>query len=468
MNYFLKVSFILIIGILLMSLSMPKKDVKVVCQLEFASTNDSLSLFQFDGLGFELIKKIGHENQTFEFTVPKSKPTFYYIGTDNQNIKSIILGTEKNVEINGNFKKIRQITFTSEINNDYNKMMSDATTLKQKSIEERGNLVKLLQSGKDISSAAKKLAKIDQEKMILLQATKKKNKFLGNISTLYIYLSFHNNRGQYNQEIDYFGNEYFSLVDFSQDDFNRTPTVYDAILKYTTMLSKTRGLPKEKLEEFVDKLLKRIPKNTMAYKMGLGGVIGALGPKNHASYSKYAKQYIDLYNNDGSQNTVNLITRYSRTKNLVIGGTAPDFTMKTHEGTDLNLKELRGKYVLLDFWASWCGPCRRANPHVVAVYNKFKNKGFTVYSVSLDGDRRGSTDPNVIKMHKDKWVNAIKKDGLIWPYHVSDLKSWNSAASAKYGVTSIPATYLIGRDGRILAINPRANLETLVAKFIDK
>jgi len=429
-----------------MSLSMPKKDVKVVCQLEFASTNDSLSLFQFDGLGFELIKKIGHENQTFEFTVPKSKPTFYYIGTDNQNIKSIILGTEKNVEINGNFKKIRQITFTSEINNDYNKMMSDATTLKQKSIEERGNLVKLLQSGKDISSAAKKLAKIDQEKMTLLQATKKKNKFLGNISTLYIYLSFHNNRGQYNQEIDYFGNEYFSLVDFSQDDFNRTPTVYDAILKYTTMLSKTRGLPKEKLEEFVDKLLKRIPKNTMAYKMGLGGVIGALGPKNHASYSKYAKQYIDLYNNDGSQNTVNLITRYSRTKNLVIGGTAPDFTMKTHEGTDLNLKELRGKYVLLDFWASWCGPCRKENPNVVKVYNEYKDQGFEILSISLD-------------KNKGRWLQAIKKDQLDW-YHVSDLKGWSNRVGKMYNVHSVPYQILLDPDGKIIATGMRANSPT--------
>jgi len=147
---------------------------------------------------------------------------------------------------------------------------------------------------------------------------------------------------------------------------------------------------------------------------------------------------------------------------IKVGAMAPDLAYKNPEGKIMKLSDLRGKLVLLDFWASWCGPCRRANPHVVEIYHKYKNKGFTVFSVSLDGDKRGSTNPNVIKMHKDRWVNAIKKDGLVWPNHVSDLKSWNSEASAKYGVTSIPAIFLIGRDGKIKAINPRTNLEEVV------
>ena len=169
------------------------------------------------------------------------------------------------------------------------------------------------------------------------------------------------------------------------------------------------------------------------------------------------KRYIDAY--------AAYIASMERQLNqavIKVGAMAPDLAYKNPDGKIMKLSDLRGKLVLLDFWASWCGPCRRANPHVVEIYHKYKNKGFTVFSVSLDGDKRGSTDPNVIKMHKERWVNAIKKDGLVWPNHVSDLKSWNSEASAKYGVTSIPATFLIGRDGRIKAINPRTNLEEVV------
>ena len=169
------------------------------------------------------------------------------------------------------------------------------------------------------------------------------------------------------------------------------------------------------------------------------------------------KKYIDAY-----AGYIASMERQASQAVIKVGAMAPDLAYKNPEGKIMKLSDLRGKLVLLDFWASWCGPCRRANPHVVEVYNKYKGKGFTVYSVSLDGDKRGSADPNIIKMHKDKWVNAIKKDGLAWPSHVSDLKSWNSEASAKYGVTSIPATFLIGRDGKIKAINPRTNLEEVV------
>jgi len=169
------------------------------------------------------------------------------------------------------------------------------------------------------------------------------------------------------------------------------------------------------------------------------------------------KKYIDAY-----ANYIASMEQQANQAVIKVGAMAPDLAYKNPEGKIIKLSDLRGKLVLLDFWASWCGPCRRANPHVVEIYHKYKDKGFTVYSVSLDGDKRGNTNPNVIKMHKDRWVNAIKKDGLVWPNHVSDLKSWNSEAAAKYGVTSIPATFLIGRDGRIKAINPRNNLEEVV------
>lgn len=181
-----------------------------------------------------------------------------------------------------------------------------------------------------------------------------------------------------------------------------------------------------------------------------------------AKDTQLSKQlYIDPY-----ANYVASMSAQTNNSPIKVGAMAPDLAYKNPDGKIMKLSDLRGKLVLLDFWASWCRPCRQANPHVVEVYKKYKDKGFTVFSVSLDGDRRGSTDPNVIKRHHDKWVNAIKQDGLIWPNHVSDLKSWNSEAAAKYGVTSIPATFLIGRDGKIVVINPRYNLEEAVKSHL--
>jgi peroxiredoxin len=142
-------------------------------------------------------------------------------------------------------------------------------------------------------------------------------------------------------------------------------------------------------------------------------------------YGQYLQQYID------------------DTKITAIGSVAADFTQADTSGIPISLSSFRGKYVLIDFWASWCGPCRQENPHVVSTYNKFKDKNFTVLGISLD--REGQ---------KNKWLDAIHKDNLTWT-HVSDLQFWSNAVAVKYKVQSIPQNFLIDPNGRIVAKNLR-------------
>ena len=142
-------------------------------------------------------------------------------------------------------------------------------------------------------------------------------------------------------------------------------------------------------------------------------------------------------------------------RGVTVGYSAINFTLQDTSGKNVSLSSYKGKYVLVDFWASWCGPCRGENPAVVAAYQKYKAKGFDVLGVSLDNN-------------KDKWKQAIKKDNLTWT-HVSDLMGWKSETAQKYGVTSIPFNVLLDKDGKILAKSLRgpaleAKLEEIFGK----
>ncbi|MES2799197.1 MAG: TlpA disulfide reductase family protein [Bacteroidota bacterium] len=185
-----------------------------------------------------------------------------------------------------------------------------------------------------------------------------------------------------------------------------------------------------------------------------------IDPKNDfASYEQIVLQVYAAFSESPSvQNLYNNYLQLKKEKEAAdrfgAGKEAPDFEeLKVDGKTTMKLSDLRGKVVLLDFWASWCGPCRRENPNVVKTYAKYKDAGFTVMSVSLDRD-------------KAAWLAAIKADNLSWPNHVSDLQQWSSKVAQLYGVRGIPFTMLIDAEGKIISTNLRGEqLEQALSKI---
>jgi peroxiredoxin len=187
-------------------------------------------------------------------------------------------------------------------------------------------------------------------------------------------------------------------------------------------------------EEMIDKL----KKNTDMYASLMA--IQALDPDRYADIYKAVDQgLIKKYPNERNVKMFhNVVLSMLST---AIGQPAPEIELETPEGKELALSSLKGKVVLIDFWASWCGPCRKEMPNVVKAYAKFKNMGFEIFGVSLDQD-------------KARWIEAIQKDGITWP-QVSDLKQWQSSVVRQYNIQGIPYTVLLDREGNILAKNLR-------------
>lgn len=227
------------------------------------------------------------------------------------------------------------------------------------------------------------------------------------------------------------------------------------------------GDEKRKSKEFSDDINKRYEslmdeqkKGYLAFiKSNPSSLVSLFSIKEYGGAVPDVAEVEPLYNSlsekvKTSKAGVDYAASIAKMKKTAVGAIAPDFTMADTSGKEVSLHDFKGKYVLVDFWASWCGPCRAENPNVVKAYSTYRTKGFNILGVSLD-------QPNA----KDRWMKAIHDDGLTWT-QVSDLKGWKNEAAQLYGVQAIPQNFLISPDGKIVAKNIRGEeLQTKLSEL---
>lgn len=431
----------------------PGEKAIIEVQLENCANWDSLYLYEFNGVIFERAYAAAIEGDITSFELEKGQPRFFYIGVANNNLKPILAGSEDKMVMKANCANLRAAEFVdSPLNDEYISLKVQVEKVNQSAMALSQQYQRAARNPEMQEQITATLAQIDNQKLRLLDSTMRDNPFLGQVVALNTYLSFQNhNNGKYNNELEYFINEYFKFVDWTDPNLEYMAWVFEGWKSYVNTLTGV-GLKPEQNRQVIEQALARIPADSRTYQLALGGVIASLGAANHPNYIHFADVYYEKYKKSEPLAATSLKQQADRMRQFMVGGEAPDFSGETPEGGALSLSDLRGKVVLIDFWASWCGPCRRENPHVVRLYETYKEKGFEIIGVSLDRD-------------KERWLKAIDDDGLAWQ-HISDLKGWQSAVAKQYGVSSIPHTILLDEEGKILARNLRGNaLEDKLAEI---
>lgn len=424
------------------------------CELSQCAADAQVNLLLFNGSTFvPMYQAKANAEGVFEFEVPADGNRFYYVGTSTKNMQPIILGTEREPVLRGACDAIRNARFeNSPLNEGYTWLKSRMKQLEQKSNAQARQYQRM--SAEQRPGLVEQMKATDDKKTALLDSLRETSPYLAKIAAVNTYLSFQNNAGTYTNELDYFGREYFRFADLTDPDYNRMPWLYESFRSFTGTIISQR-IPVAQQQSYLQGALAKIEPGSDAHKLALSGTIATLNQKQHALFKPMAQAFIATYREKEPQIAAAMIAEVQKSEAFLPGGEAPDFTQKTPDGEDMNLSDLRGKVVLVDFWASWCGPCRRENPNVVRLYNEYKEDGFDILGVSLD-------------RNKDKWLAAIEKDGLTW-HHVSDLRGWQNAAAQAYGVRSIPHTVLLDAEGKIIARNLRGSaLEAKLAELFEE
>ena len=441
-----KLAFLVLISFAFIGLANSKP---TIIKGDFANSSQYKQVYLFEHFGSDVLKKDSAKlvDGKFTFTYEQGLPRgFYRLLFDEKKYYTLILANEEvslQADLNS-FEKGMSISGSFE-NTIYQKYLAFSNTL-------NGNL-------ENLNKQANAIAQFQQTDPGWYQQN------IGILSKKYD--SLMQGQQQYYKTIVASNPELYISKYVSQFivDQNTTPQTF--ITK--EQLNDPELLRGEVIPSKINFAFQRLVERTMeGWKAEANRILAlAKGTKaNEVVYLSVIGTFAEIdmeYTTDVADQWIKAFPNSAKAKSIVaqlpkpspkIGDVAPNIILPTADGNKFALESLKGKVVLIDFWASWCGPCRQENPNVVNVFNKYKDKGFIIYGVSLDNDR-------------DKWLQAIEKDKLTW-HHVSDLKGWQSEGAKTYSVTSIPATYLIGKDGKIIAKNLRGEqLEIALRKIFE-
>jgi len=410
--------------------------VTLVCKVVNVPANaDSLSLYDLGGLANTVIARSGKRagDSAFVFVVPRSQPRYYGVGLSDLSLSRVILGEEAEVTLWGNAQVIDKArTANSPANKSYETMLKRVESFNEEALVARTAFAN------DQRADETRLKKLEADKLRFLDSLQKANPLVWRSTTLLLSPEFTPKPGA--TELDFVSKEYFRFAKIADKGYEQCPDVYTSFDNFTRKLINLGAKP-DQLQQMVEAQLAKLNPGSPTHRLALGGVVNAAKATSHNKYLTFANLYINQYRSSSKGEIGRLEYDLKRSSTSTTGAEAPDLAGATPEGGTLSLKELRGQYVLIDFWASWCGPCRRENPNVKANYEKYHSKGFEILGVSLDRDHTA-------------WVNAIKQDGIHWK-HISDLKGWQSEHAKLYSVNSIPQTLLLDKEGNILARNLR-------------
>ena len=409
-----------------------------------APTNAKVYLYEYFGTNFTKSDSAIIRNGQFKFATAKPMPRgFYQIGQNPQNSSILIIANEQPViEANWtNFRNSLKITNSQE-----NKFFKELIAF-------NAQIGGLDAESKDLPALKETKPDLYTQKVAALQ--KKYDSLVALNNNMKVSVMQNNPNLFFAKVLKMFliddkteKDNFFSEAELKDEEYTRGDMMVNKIAYY---LQKFAGQD-DKLwaAEGLD-LAKRCLEKSRNRELVYISIIQIMAQNGMSVPASVVKTLKTEYGN--SKRTKEFLAQLPKGEPNE-GDEAPDITLADATGKKVALSSLRGKYVLIDFWASWCGPCRMENPNVVRVYNTYKDKGFTIYSVSLDNS-------------KDNWLAAIQKDGLTWTNHVSDLKGWQSEGAALYAVKGIPATFLIDKNGVIIGKNLRGQaLEKKLAELI--